>query len=156
MGCLSLIPWYFVFLIMYRKCRPRGIMKAAWFYFPSRYSIYHPLTPLFSSIFVMSIDQSLYLLSISITVSLLVSSGSNGHKALYSLVLLDIYLIHKWYISVLPKIYQIPFIDAPPSFPVPCNHSLVVFKLGRTNITRLWLRGLNNYLNTYIFCQLVR
>ena len=78
------------------------------------------------------------------------SSGTNGPKTLSSLVLLDIYWTHKWYISVLPKIYQLTFSAAPPPppfFPVPCNHPLTGFKLGRINATylqrMLWSPPLN-------------
>ena len=49
-------------------------MKVAWLNLPSRDSISFPLTPLFSSIFVMSLDQSLYLLSGILDVGILVSS----------------------------------------------------------------------------------
>ena len=82
------------------------------------------------------------------------SSGSTGPKALSYLVPLDIYWIHKWYIYVFPIIYQLTFSAAPPFCPVLCNHSWMEFKLGRTNATWLWVVGLNNYLNTCIFCHL--
>ena len=65
------------------------------------------------------------------------SNGSTGPKALSSLVLIYIYWTHKWYISVLPKIEQLKFSSAPPFCPVPFNHSLTWFKLGRTNATHL-------------------
>ena len=48
-----------------------------------------------------------------------ISSGSTGIKAISSLVLPDIYWTHKWYISVLPKIYQLTFSAAPPLLPKP-------------------------------------
>ena len=83
-------------------------------------------------------------------------SGSTGTRAIYSLFLLDIYWKHNWYISVLPKIDQLTFSAPPPFYPVPCNHSLTGFKPGRTIETRLWVVGLNNYLNTCIVCQLAR
>ena len=69
---------------------------------------------------------------------LIASSSSTGPEALSSLVLLDIYWTHKWYISVLPKIYQITFSAWPPFWPVPFNHPLTGFKMGRTNATHLW------------------
>ena len=56
---------------------------------------------------------------------------------LSSLVLLNIYWTHKWYIYVLSKIDQLNFSAGPPLFPVPCNHSLTGSKLGRTNATHL-------------------
>ena len=84
------------------------------------------------------------------------SSGSTGTKALSSLVLLYIYLTHKWYISVLPKTDQLTFSSGLPFYPVLCNHSWTEFKLGRTNKTWLWVIGLNNYLNTCIVHQTSR
>ena len=66
------------------------------------------------------------------------STGSTEPKALFSIVLLDIYCTYNWYISVLPKIDKLTFIAAPPFCPVPCNHSWIGFKLGRTNATHLW------------------
>ena len=46
-----------------------------------------------------------------------ISSGSTGTKALSSLVLPNIYWTHKWYISVLSKIYQLTFSAAPHLLP---------------------------------------
>ena len=48
-------------------------------------------------------------------IDLPVSSGSNGTKAISSLVLLDINWTHKCYISIFPKIYQLNFSVAAPS-----------------------------------------
>ena len=83
-----------------------------------------------------------------------ISSDTTGHKALSSLVILDTHWTHKWYISVLPKIDQIAFSAGPPFCPVPCNHHFTGFKMVRTNETRLWVVGINNYVNTSIFRQL--
>ena len=59
------------------------------------------------------------------------SSGTTGPEAISSLVLLYIYWIDKWYISVLPKIDQLTFSAGPPFFPVPYNHPLTGFNMGR-------------------------
>ena len=83
------------------------------------------------------------------------SSGIIGPMALSSLVLLDMYWTHKWYIYIFPIIDQLTFSAAPPFFPVPRNNLLTIFKLVRTNATGLWVGGINNYLNTCIICQLV-
>ena len=84
------------------------------------------------------------------------SSVTNVPKAISSLVLLDIYWTHKWYISVFPKTDLLNFSAAPPFFPVPCNESLTGFKLVITNATWLWVGRISNYVNTSIVIQLVR
>ena len=73
MGCPSFISWSFVFLVLFSNFRPRGIMKTERFNMPSRGSIYFPLATIFSRILVMSLDQSFYLSSMSLTVIFLVS-----------------------------------------------------------------------------------
>ena len=63
------------FSLSFKKCRPRGIIKVAWFNLHFRYFISFPLTTIFLSIFMMSLDHCLYVFSGSLTVSLLVSSS---------------------------------------------------------------------------------
>ena len=52
-----------------------------------------------------------------------ISSGTTGPKEVSYVVLLYIYWIYKWYISVLPRIDQLTFSAAPP---LPSDQSHVI------------------------------
>ena len=84
MGFPSLIDWSFVFIILFRNCQLRKIMKAGWFNMPYIDSIFPPLYHFFSILSVVSLDQSLYLFSVSLTVIIMVHRSHTRMNLIYA------------------------------------------------------------------------